>query len=178
MLERQKSGVMKRAVAEHGGNCLKTNDMYLAGDRAKYGMFRPEVCVPGDVTVTRSEILHESTSNKDGKAESVPSVVNPWFVGIQPDHETTEIPESRTWSELATFHREFTAPKTTPSGQQNSHGYPLQRFPASVPLRHVSHLSDALLGLARWDDPMVQYEAAILLGDDDHASHTFVIECR
>ena len=25
---------------------------------------------------------------------------------------------------------------------------------------------------------MVRYEAAILLGDDDHASHTFVTECR
>ena len=77
MLERQKSGVIKRVVAEHGGNCLKTNDVYLATDRAKYGMFRPEVCGPGDVRVTRSEILHGSTLNKDGKSESVRWVVNP-----------------------------------------------------------------------------------------------------
>ena len=88
-------------------------------------MVRPDVCGPGDVRVIRSEILHGSTSNEDGKAESVRWVVNICFVGTQPDHKTTEIPESRTWSELATFHREFTAPKTIPSEQQNSHGYPL-----------------------------------------------------
>ena len=82
-------------------------------------------------------------------------VVNPWFVGVQPDHETTDIMESWTWSQLSVFYRDFVASPNTPSGQFNIHGSPVKRFPASAPLRHISHLPDALIGQARWDDPMV-----------------------
>ena len=102
-----------------------------------------------DIRISRSEILHSSTSNKDGKADNASWLVNPCFVSIQPDHETTDILKSGTWSLLAANHRDFVAPKTTQSGQANTHGFPLHRFPASVPLRHISHLSDALIGLAR-----------------------------
>ena len=66
----------------------------------------------------------------------------------------------------------------TPSGQTNSHGRPMERFVASVPLRHVSHLSDALIGQARWDDPAVEHEAGIVLGKDDAAAWDFVNTCR
>ena len=79
---------------------------------------------------------------------------------------------------LPIYHRDFVAPKTTPSGQANTHGFPLHRFPASVPLSHISYRSDALIGLARWDDPLVQQEVTILLGDDEQASWTFVDKCR
>ena len=61
-------------------------------------------------------------------------MVNPWFVGIQSDHETTDIPESGSWSTIASHHQGLEAPQTTPLGQSNSHGYPLKRFPASIPL--------------------------------------------
>ena len=115
VVERQESGLLKRAATEHRANCLKTTDLYLAAEKAKYEGFRPQVYGPGDVRVSRSEILHGSTANKDGKAESMRWVVNTWFVGIQPDHEITEIPESESWSEIARYHREFIAPKTTPS---------------------------------------------------------------
>ena len=166
------------AIADHGNNCLKKNSIYLAADKAKYGDFVQAIYGPGDIRISRSEILHGSTSNKDGKADNARWVINPWFVSIQSDHETTDISESGTWSSLAANHRDFVAPKTTPSGQANTHGIPLHRFPASVPLRHISQLTDALIGLARWDDPLVQQEVAILLGDDEQASRTFVDKCR
>ena len=54
----------------------------------------------------------------------------------------------------------------------------MERFVASVPLRHVSHLSDALIGQVRWDDPAVKYEASIVLGEDDTATWEFVNSCR
>ena len=168
----------KLAIADYGNNCLKTKSVYLVADKVKYGDFVPAICGPEDIRILWSEILHGSTSNKDGKADNAHWVVNPWFVSIQSDHEITDIPESGTWSSLAANHRDFVAPKNTPSGQANTHDFPLQRFPASVPLRHISHLSDALIGLARWDDPLVQCEVAILLGDDEQASRTFIDKCR
>ena len=113
-----------------------------------------------DQNVSRPEIIHGSTSGKDGKSGGVRWVVNPWFVGIQADQETTDIPESGSWSTIASYHRSLEAPKTTPSGQTNSHGYPIKRFAASIPLRHICHISDALVGLTRWDDPMVKRELA------------------
>ena len=105
-------------------------------------------------------------------------MVNPWFVGIQSDHETTDIPESGSWSTIASYYRGLEAPKTTPSGQSNSHGYPFKRFPASISLRHISHILDALVGLTRWDDPMVKKELAVLLGLNDSASRKLVKKCR
>ena len=33
---------------------------------------------------------------------------------------------------------------------------PLRRFPASVPLRHISHLSNVPISQVHWDDPMVR----------------------
>ena len=83
----------------------------------------------GDIRLSRTEIIHGSNCNKDGRAETERWVVNPWFV-------------------------------------------------ASVPLKHVSHLSDALIGQARWDDPAVEYEASIVLGKDDTAACEFVNSCR
>ena len=104
--------------------------------------------------------------------------VNPLFVGIQSDHETTDILESGSWSTIASYHWGLEVPKTTPSRQSNSHGYPLKRFPASIPLRHISHISDALVGLTRWDDPIVRKELAVLLGPNDSASRKLVKRSR
>ena len=147
--EKGGEGVKRANIARHSTNCLKTNDLFLPEDKKKYGDFVPAICDPGDIRVSRSEILHASLGNKKGKCSTVRWVVNPWFVGIQPDHETTDIMEAGTWSQLSAYHRDFTACDNTPSGQLNLHGSPVKRFPASLPLRHISHLSDALIGQAR-----------------------------
>ena len=104
--------------------------------------------------------------------------MNPWFVAIQPDHETLDVPKCGTWSTLSAAHRDLESLDATPSGQTNSHGRRMERFVASVPLRHVSHLSEALIGQARWDDPAVEYKAGIVLGNDDAAAWDFVNTCR
>ena len=167
-----------RDVAKHSGNCLKTHDIFTAADKKKYGDFVPAVCGPGDIRISRPEIIHGSTANKDGKADSHRLVVNPWFLGIQEDHETLDIPECGTWTLVVQAHRDLIAPKTTPSGQINTHGRTLGRFPASLPLRHISHLSDALVGQTRWDDPLVQMEMGIVLGGDSAHAWEFIDLCR
>ena len=175
---REDAGVISRAAGDHNGNCLKINDLYRIEDKERYGDFVPAVCGPGDIHVSRPEIIHGSTLGRDGKSGGMRWVVNPWFVGIQSDHETRDIPESGSWSTIASYHRSLEAPKTMPSGQSNSHGYLIKRFAASIPLRHISHISDALVGLTRWDDPMVKRELAVLLGSSDSASRKLVRKCR
>ena len=167
-----------KTMEEHITNCLKTRTVYLLSDKKKYGDFVPAVCGPGDIRLSRAEIIHSSNSNKAGGAETERWVVNPWFVAIQPDHETLDVPECGTWSTLSAAHRNLESLDATPSGQTNSHGCPTERFVAFVPLRHVSHLSDALIGQAHWDDSAVEHETGIVLGNDNAAAWDFVNTCR
>ena len=168
-----------RSIEGHSSNCLKTNDIFNAEDKKKYGDFVPVICGPGDIRISRSEILHGSASDKNGKASTTRRwVVNPWFVAIQQDHETLDIPEVGTWSTIAAAHRDLIAPTSTPSGQVNTHGRPIGRFAPDIPLHHISSLSDALIGQRRWDDSLVRLEAEIVLGSDDVAAWSFVNNCR
>ena len=68
--------------------------------------------------------------------------------------------------------------KATPSGQTNIHGRPVGKLPGSVPLNHISDLSDTLVGRSRWDDPLVKLEAELALGKNDKAAWHFVNKCR
>ena len=124
-----------------------------------------------------AEIIHGSISNKAGKVETERWVVNPWFVATQPDNETLDVPECGTWTTFGRPYRDLDAMVSIPTGQTNSYGRPLGRFPASVPLKHVSYLSNAVVGQTRWDDPMVEYGASIVLGGDDETAWKFVKEC-
>lgn len=175
--EAESSGKFKRAI-NHNGNTLKTDDIYTPADAKKYGRLVPAVCGPGDIRISRPEVLHGSTANKDGVAESSRWVVNPWFVGIQDDHETLDVPEPGSWSSVAATHRDLTATNGTPSGQINTHGFSPYRFPAAVAMRNISALSDALVGQRRWDDPHVVIERNWLLGPDDDQAWRYVQHCR
>jgi hypothetical protein len=175
--EDEMAGKFRRAV-DHDGNTLKTDEIYTPADAKKYGKLVPAVCGPGDIRISRPEILHGSTANKDGVAESRRWVVNPWFVGVQDDNETLDVPESGSWSSVAATHRDLVATNGTPSGQINTHGFPPHRFPAAVSMRNISALSDALVGQRRWDDPLVIIERNWLLGPDEDAAWKFVEHCR
>ena len=149
MLRRAEDGGIKRSkIANHRTNCLKTNNVFTAADRAQYGDFQPAICGPRDIRLSRSEILYALLTDKRSKCFIVRWVVNPWFVGIQPNHKTTDIMESSSWSIVSRYNKDFTVSPNTASGQINIHESHVQRFPASVLLRNISHLSDALIGQA------------------------------
>ena len=75
-------------------------------------------------------------------------------------------------------HRDLLALPSTPSGQTNTHGRPIGRFPASLPLRHISNLCDALIGQSKWTEPLVRKEVNVLFGKDEEAAWNFVHACR
>ena len=155
--EAECSGKFRRYI-NHDGNTLKTDEIYTLADAKKYGKLVPVVCRPSDIRVSRPEILHRSTANKEGVAETSRCVVNPWFVGIQDDHETLDMPESRSWSSVAATHGDLSTTNGTPLGQINTHVYHPYRLPAAVIMRNISSLSDALVGQRRWDDSQVVIE--------------------
>ena len=63
---------------------------------------------------------------------------------------------------VAQSHRNLRIPNTT------------DKSPASVPLRHISNLLDVLMGQCRWDDPLAQQGASIVLGDSDEEAWQYV----
>ena len=139
---------------------------------------RATVCGPNDIHLSWPEIIYDFTSGKDGGSGGMCWVVNPWFVRIQSDHETTDIPKCGSWSTIMSYHQGLKVPKTTPLGQSNLHGYPLRRFPPLIPLHHMSHISDGLVVLTRSDDPMLRKKLAVLLGPNNSASRKLVKKCR
>jgi len=58
--EAELTGKFRRAL-DHNGNTLKTDNIYTPADAKKYGKLVPVVCGPGNIRISRPEILHRST---------------------------------------------------------------------------------------------------------------------
>ena len=56
---------------KYNSNCLRTNRIYTKKYKIKYGSHVPVVCGPGDIRVSRAEILHGSTTTKKGVANNI-----------------------------------------------------------------------------------------------------------
>ena len=62
VLKREGEGT--RQVSNHNSNCLKTDDIYTPEDKKRYGDFIPAICGPGDIRISRADILHGSAACK------------------------------------------------------------------------------------------------------------------
>ena len=102
----------------------------------------------------------------------------PWFVAVQEDEHHLELVEGGTWDELAASHRDFTAPRATPSGLPNRYGAIPYRFPASVELCGLGPISDALVCRRRWSSPAVMAIRGILLGADRELARAYIQDWR
>ncbi|KAF8418898.1 hypothetical protein EV426DRAFT_539251 [Tirmania nivea] len=67
--EAELAAKFKKAI-NYDGNTLKTNDIYTPVDIYKYGKLVPAVYGPGDIRISRLEILYRSTANKNGIVET------------------------------------------------------------------------------------------------------------
>jgi len=156
------------------GTTTNAVKLYLPEDEQSFGSFQPQVCGPGDVRITRPEIIHGSTSN----ATISRRVIYPWFTAIQEDHSTLEISGQLSWAEVAACHRDMLAPRSGVGGDTVSFSCPVYRFAAGIHMPSSSALSDALIGRRSWEDPEVLLERDILLGDNAQASHDYVRRTR
>jgi hypothetical protein len=165
--------LVKRGT-EPTGTTTNAIKLYLPEDEQAFGSFQPQVCGPGDVRITRPEIIHGSTPNA-----SIPRrVIYPWFTAIQEDHATLEITGQLSWGEVAACHRDMLAPRSGVGGDTVSFSCPVYRFAAGIHMPSSSALSDALIGRRSWEDPEVLLERDILLGANGQASHDYVRRTR
>jgi hypothetical protein len=105
-------------------------------------------CKAGDVRVSQPTLPHGST-DKNSKMKLRRTLL-PWYVRIQDDGETLEIPESGTYSALAEAHREKIGGPSTPSGHTVRYGKIPYRFPAAVELDSLNAVGAALVGRCNW----------------------------
>jgi hypothetical protein len=147
---------------------------YEKEDIADFGAARPFPVKSGGARISDAKLLHGSTPT----TSDIRRVIFPWHTGIQPDHETLEIPGQHTWSEVSNLHRDLLPPSQGVNGQKLTHSVPPFRFPASVMMESSSPLCDALIERRRWTDPEVVLERDILLGADDAAAKRYVSSTR
>lgn len=165
--------LVKRGT-EPTGTTTNAVKLYLPEDEQSFGSFQPQVCGPGDVRITRPEIIHGSTPNA-----TIPRrVIYPWFTAIKEDHHTLEIPGQLSWGEVAACHRDMLAPRSGVGGDTVSFSCPVYRFAAGIHMPSSSALSDALIGRRSWEDPEVLLQRDILLGANAQASHDYVRRTR
>jgi hypothetical protein len=167
----------KRLVArqkEPKGTTTNAKKLYQPEDEATWGPLVSQVCNPGDVRITRPEVIHGSTDY----ASIVRRVIYPWFTAIHNDHTTLEIPGQLSWQQVAACHRDMLAPRRGVGGDTVSFSCPIYRFAASVSMPSSSPLSDALIGRRSWEDPEVLYERDIILGDNAKAAQDFIRQTR
>src|ERR1700738_1598767 len=159
---------------EPTGTTTNAVKLYLPEDEQSFRSFQPQVCGPGDVRITRSEIIHGFTPSA-----TIPCrVIYPWFTAIQEDHTTLEIPGQLSWGEVAACHRDMLAPRNGVGGDTVSFSCPVYRFAASIHMPSSSALSDALIGRRSWEDPEVLLERDIILGTDTQATYYYVRRTR
>ena len=167
------SKVVSRKKATNGYQ-HSVEHIYEKEDKKRYGDFIEVKGKRGDVRMTMASIIHGSTKGCDCTRK----VVFPWLMAIEEDHENLELSGTCSWEEVSRSHRDMVPIKKEPSGQNHHFGIGGGRFVASVELRGISALGDALVGARRWDSKSVIRERDLVLGRDDVKAQEFVNEVR
>ena len=112
----------------------------------------------GGATIFHPGLAHGSP----GPAPRERILVLPWFVRAS-DNGMLEVPESGTWNDLASSHRDLSHAPNTPSGFPNMYGSTKTVFPASIQLLLDEPISNALVGRLAWSSTAVQEQRELLL---------------
>ncbi|KAI9764398.1 MAG: hypothetical protein M1839_005900 [Geoglossum umbratile] len=154
---------VKQRGQDSSGYTTNAKKTYLPANQQDFGSLIPVPYKRGAVRITMPEILHGSTPI----AKNIRLTLFNWHTGIRADHQTLDIEEAETWNQVAQCHQSMEAPMKSTSGEGFWYGRPLFPFPGVTKLSSTSCIGDALIGVRRWDDILVQEERDILLGADD-----------
>ncbi|KAM0165182.1 hypothetical protein ACHAQE_002538 [Botrytis cinerea] len=104
----------------------------------------------------------------------------PWMSRVAEDHTTLPNTDygAGTVQDVTLARVACMPPKATQSGKPIFNSQIPYRFPGCVRLDSLGALSDALLGLRRWDAPEVVEEQEILFGEDRERAREFIGEWR
>jgi hypothetical protein len=146
--------VKARNAAKDGFVLRILEDQWTREDAEHFGVDWTDLPCPRlSVRLSHPALSHGSTG-----CTKVRRTMLPWFVGIQEDHETLDMPDGGTWSQLSAAYRDLLLEPTSPSGLGNLYSKVPYAFPAALPLTGLGAISNALVGRIRWDSPMVRAE--------------------
>ena len=147
---------------------------YTNQDIEQFGRAKSYPCSKYGIRLTLPGNIHGSTPQTPRRRR----VIYPWHTAIATNDIDLEIPGQHSYNELRRLHMDMEAPTRRVAGELVTHSRPPFRFPAAISMESSSALGDALIGRRKWNDPMVMYEANIILGDDNEAAWKYVHETR
>jgi hypothetical protein len=166
--------VKARNAAKDGFVLRVLDEQWTRDDANHFGVdWTNQPCPRLAIRLSHPALPHGSTN-----CTAVRRTMLPWFVGIQEDHETLDMAEGGSWSQLSAAHRDLLPGPSSPSGLGNLYSKIPYAFPAALPLTGLGAISDALVGRVRWDSPVVRAELNILFGPDVQKANEFLIKWK
>ncbi|KAF7947563.1 hypothetical protein EAE96_008648 [Botrytis aclada] len=131
-------------------------------------------CFHGEARFTMPQIPHGAQPRYPNMSKR--RTILPWMSRVAEDQTTLPNTDhgAGTVQDVALARVACMPPKATQSGNPISNSYIPYRFPGCVRLDSLGPLSDALLGLRRWDAPEVIEEQEILFGEDRVRAREFI----
>ncbi|KAF7854496.1 uncharacterized protein EAF02_011671 [Botrytis sinoallii] len=135
-------------------------------------------CLHGEARFTMPQIPHGAQPRYPGVPKR--RTILPWMSRVAEDHMTLPNTDygAGTVQDVTLARVACMPPKATQSGKPIFNSRIPYRFPGCVRLDSLGALSDALLGLRRWDAPEVVEEQEILFGEDRERARKFIEEWR
>lgn len=131
-------------------------------------------CLHGEARFTMPQIPHGAQPRYPDMPKR--RTVLPWLSRVAEDHITLPNTDNGagTVQDVTLARVACMPPKATQSGKPIFNSHIPYRFPGCVRMDSLGALSDALLGLRRWDAPEVVEEQEILFGEDRERAREFI----
>jgi hypothetical protein len=130
--------------------------------------FTPQSCLQEEIRVSLSHLLHKAQA-----AQETHQIILFWYVEIAEDHETLNISEFRTWSQLSAAHHDLVFDLSSFS-HHNMFDALSYSFSAAVQLIDLSSISDTLLDHVRWINLIVMSHLRDLLNDNNAVRNAYL----
>ena len=147
-----------------------THNEWTKEDITKYKTdFKVQPCRKGQICVSLPHLPHGAQPAKGTRR-----TILPWYIGVAADHETLDIPESGTWSELSAAHQDLVPGPSSSSSLHNLFEAPPYLFLAAVQVTGLGPISDALVGRLWWNNSTVLQDLALLFGSNNNVQNNYI----
>ncbi len=131
--------------------------------------FVPQSCHHREVRVSLLHLSHRAQT-----AQKTWWIILLWYVRISEDHETLNISESETWSQLLSAHCDLVFDSSLLFTLHNMFDASPYSFSAAVQLTGLSSIFDALIGCVCWTNPTIISHLCDLLSDNDTVRNAYL----
>jgi len=139
-------------------------------DIQKYKIdFVSQSCCCEEVRVSLSHLSHRAQT-----AQKIWQIILLWYVKIFENHETLNISEFRTWSQLLSAHCDLVFDSSSLFALHNMFDVLSYLFSAAVQLTDLSSISDTLIDHVCWTNPTVISHLCDLLSDNDVVRNAYL----